>query len=157
MGTLRHRLVLCCVALCGCGRDSNTTHLESSSHVPPERTEVSALEPGPRPKTIRDAEVCDLHAFHQNPGSKGRWVCLGGIVTWKGTTMGGPSLRLKCPDCDESIYAEGDNLDKYRIWPDTKIMIRGHLFSSGGISAVEIVTQPMIEDALKEEQRKTGT
>jgi len=145
------------VALCGCGRDPNTTHLESPSYVAPPRIEVSALEPGPRPKTIRDAEVCDLHAFHQNPGSKGRWVSLEGIVTWSGDTMGAASLRLKCPDCDELIYAEGNHLDKYRIWPDTNIMIRGHLSFSGGLTEVDIVTQPMIEDALKEEQRKTGT
>lgn len=124
--------------------------------VPPtlaerQRIDIPALPVGPRPKVILDAHVSDTHAFHQDPGTEDRWVCLEGRVVRSGTTMGAESITFQCPACDEIIYCEGASLARYNIPWNTNVMIRGRFSGGMNLSDVDVVTQQQVDSALKQE------
>ena len=156
MKTLQYSLLSILVTLCGC--DSSPTIQATRTVVEPPLPpliDVTPLTAGPRPKAILDAEVCDTHVFHQNPGMEGRWVCLEGTVIQTGRIDIMPYVFLKCPSCDVTIDCYGFALEKYRVPLNSNAMIRGRYVWGRVLDDVDLVTQQTIDRALQAQTEST--
>lgn len=140
--------------LCGCGRPS----VQQAGAMPaPEKSvpsevkspvRVSELAAGARPKTIRNAEVYDIHEFHQSHIADGEYVCIEGRVKASDSLLGVPRVALECSLCKIAIYCEGHWLGDYQIPLNANMMVRGRVFGGGTLVDADLVTQSQIDASI---------
>lgn len=134
------------LAFVGCG-DSKQRDVGPPSFAQPlkKATPVQSLVDGPRPQTIAGARVTDIHELHTKGGVDDELACIEGAVIRFGEIMGAPYVNLACPTCGAVTHCEGYALADFKFGKNTRVAIRGRIFSNKMLAESHPVTQQQID------------
>ena len=148
----RHTNIPCLLiglALVGCGdspqRDAGPLPV---TRPPKTATPVQPLVDGPRPQSIAEATMIDVHELHTHGGVNDELACIEGTVIRSGEIMGAPHVNLACPTCGVITHCEGYALADFRFDTDTRVAIRGRIVSNKMLAESHPVSQQQFDAAI---------
>lgn len=92
--------------------------------------------------------MIDAHELHTKGGVDDEWACIEGAVIRSGEIMGAPYVSLACLTCGATTHCEGYALAAFKFVTDTRVAIRGRIFSNKMLAESHPVTQEQIDAAI---------